>query len=160
MPTRTVAHARNEGSTPSRAALLGVISHELCAFVADAVDVGRFADRQALVIDARLHPADVIAHDEENIRAAWASPVVAHWPGQMRTPIPTRSRLEALRETPTPSSQGSISAMTLLLVAHSKFPESHRYSSLPPSLVVSNAKILFQSFFMLMTIQPSFFASS
>ena len=35
--------------------------------MADAVDVGRFTDRQAAVIDARLHPADVIAHDEEDV---------------------------------------------------------------------------------------------
>ena len=93
----------------------------------DAVDVGRFTDRQALVIDARLHPADVVAHDEQNIRLRQASPVVAHWPGQMHTPTPTRSHLEARRETPTPSSRGSISAKTFLLVAHSKFPESHRH---------------------------------
>ena len=34
----------------------------------DAVDVGSFSNGKALVIDARLHPADVVAHDEENIR--------------------------------------------------------------------------------------------
>jgi len=33
----------------------------------DAVDVGGFADRQALVINARLHPADVVAHDEQDV---------------------------------------------------------------------------------------------
>ena len=61
-------HAGEEGSTPSRAALLGVISHEDRAFIADAIDVRRFADREAPVIDARLHPADVITHDEEDVR--------------------------------------------------------------------------------------------
>ena len=60
-------HAGDEGRAPRRAALLGIVGQELCAFMPDAVDVGRFADRQALVIDARLHPADVVAHDEENI---------------------------------------------------------------------------------------------
>jgi len=34
------------------------------AFMPDAVDVGGFADRQAFVINARLHPADVVTHDE------------------------------------------------------------------------------------------------
>ena len=33
----------------------------------DAVDVGRFADHQAAMVDARLHPADVIAHDEHDV---------------------------------------------------------------------------------------------
>src|SRR5262245_41177160 len=31
-------------------------------------DVGRFANHQPLMVDARLHPADVVAHDEENVR--------------------------------------------------------------------------------------------
>ena len=60
-------HAGEEGVAPGRAALLGVVGHEHRAFIADAVDVGRFADHQAAVIDARLHPADVVAHDEENV---------------------------------------------------------------------------------------------
>ena len=37
------------------------------ALVADAVDVGRLADHQAAMIDARLHPADVVAHDEQDV---------------------------------------------------------------------------------------------
>ena len=40
-------HAGDEGRTPGRAALLGVIVHELRTFIADAVDVGRFPDHQA-----------------------------------------------------------------------------------------------------------------
>ena len=44
------------------------IVHENRAFLTDAVDVGRLAHHQAAVIDARLHPADVIAHDEHDIR--------------------------------------------------------------------------------------------
>jgi hypothetical protein len=28
---------------------------------------GGFTDHQTLMVDARLHPADVIAHDEEDI---------------------------------------------------------------------------------------------
>ena len=60
-------HAGEEGVAPGRAALLGVVVHELGALLSDAVDVGRFADHQPLMVDARLHPADVVAHDEENV---------------------------------------------------------------------------------------------
>ena len=60
-------HAGDEGRPPRRAALLGVIVREHRAFVADAIDVGRFADHQTTVVDARLHPADIVAHDEEDI---------------------------------------------------------------------------------------------
>jgi hypothetical protein len=52
---------------PGRATLLGVVGHELRAFMPDAVDVGSFTDSQALVINARLHPADVVAHDEKDV---------------------------------------------------------------------------------------------
>ena len=45
----------------------GEIVNEDCAFLSDAVDVGRFADHQAAVIDARLHPADIVTHDEEDV---------------------------------------------------------------------------------------------
>ena len=60
-------HAGEEGVAPGRAALLGVIGHEDRAFIADAVDIGRFADHQAAMVDARLHPADVVAHDEHDV---------------------------------------------------------------------------------------------
>ena len=60
-------HAGEEGVAPRGAALHGDIVHEDRALVADAIDIGRFADHQAAVIDARLHPADVVAHDEEDV---------------------------------------------------------------------------------------------
>ncbi len=60
-------HAGDERSAASRAALLGIVRHEFRTFVADAIDVRRFADHQALVVDARLHPADVVAHDEQDV---------------------------------------------------------------------------------------------
>ena len=60
-------HAGEEGVAPGRAALLGVVVHEDRAFIADAIDVGRFPDHQAAVVDARLHPADVVTHDEEDV---------------------------------------------------------------------------------------------
>src|SRR5262249_515772 len=59
-------HPGEERVTPGSAALLGVVGHELRAFLPDAVDVRRFAVHQALMVDAWLHPADVIAHDEED----------------------------------------------------------------------------------------------
>jgi hypothetical protein len=34
----------------------------------DTVDVGCLADHQSLMVDARLHPADVVAHDEQDVR--------------------------------------------------------------------------------------------
>src|SRR5262249_11257201 len=49
------------------AALHGDVVHEDPAFVADAVDVRCFSDHQAAMVDARLHPADVVAHDEEDV---------------------------------------------------------------------------------------------
>ena len=60
-------HAGEEGIAPGRAALLGVVVGEHRAFLADLVDVGRLSDHQAAVIDAWLHPADVVAHDEEDV---------------------------------------------------------------------------------------------
>ena len=60
-------HAREEGIAAGSAALHGDVVHEHRAFVADAIDVRRFADHQAAVIDARLHPSDVVAHDENDI---------------------------------------------------------------------------------------------
>jgi hypothetical protein len=34
---------------------------------ADTVNVGCIAERQAAVVDADLHPADIVAHDEKNV---------------------------------------------------------------------------------------------
>src|SRR5262249_10946968 len=61
-------HAGEEGVAPRRAALLGLVVCEDRAFVPVAVEARRFPDHQTAVIDARLHPADVVAHDEENVR--------------------------------------------------------------------------------------------
>ena len=69
-------HAGEEGIATRRAALLGVVVGEHRAFLADLVDVGRLSDHQAAMIDARLHPADIIAHDEEDVGflfGCWAS---------------------------------------------------------------------------------------
>src|SRR6476619_2404213 len=71
-------HASDEGRTSRRATLLGIVGQELCAFMADAVDIRRFPNRQALVIDARLHPADVITHDEQDV---WLRLLSGCWNG-------------------------------------------------------------------------------
>src|SRR4029453_12332548 len=61
-------HSGEEGGAPGRAARLGVVVHEHAAFVRDPVNVRCFTDHQAAVIAARLHPADVVTHDEQDIR--------------------------------------------------------------------------------------------
>src|SRR5215475_7735117 len=63
----TVDYAGEERIAAGGAALHGDVVHEDRAFVADAIDVWRFADHQAAMIDARLHPSDVVAHDEEDV---------------------------------------------------------------------------------------------
>src|SRR6267142_1693230 len=63
-------HAGEEGVAPGGAALLGIISHEERAIVSDAVDVRRLANHQATMVDARLHNADVVAHDEDDVGLA------------------------------------------------------------------------------------------
>ena len=64
---RKRVHTREEGVAAGGAARLGNIVHEDSAFVADAVDVRRFAYHQATVVDAGLHPADVVTHDEKYV---------------------------------------------------------------------------------------------
>jgi hypothetical protein len=67
-------HAGEEGIASRRAALLGIVSHEDRAFIADAVDVGCFPNHPPAVIDARLHQADVITHDEKDLGfVSWAT---------------------------------------------------------------------------------------
>ena len=61
-------HAGEERGAPRRAALLGVVVHHDAALSREPVDVRGFSDHQAAVIAARLHPADVVAHDEQDVR--------------------------------------------------------------------------------------------
>src|SRR5271165_257987 len=60
-------HAGDKGTTSRGATLHGEVVHEDRAFVCDAVNVGCFPDHQAAVIATRLHPADVVAHNDEDI---------------------------------------------------------------------------------------------
>jgi hypothetical protein len=60
-------HAGEKGVATGGAALLSVIGHEDSAFAGDPVNVRCFPDHQAAVIATRLHPADIIAHDEQDV---------------------------------------------------------------------------------------------
>ena len=67
MPVRSGCMPVKKALRPAVQLCIGVVVHEDRTFVADAVDVGRFPDHQAAMVDARLHPADVVAHDEEDV---------------------------------------------------------------------------------------------
>jgi len=60
-------HAGEERVAPGGAALHRVIVGEDRTLLPNTVDVGRFAERQPAVVDADLHPADVVAHDEKDV---------------------------------------------------------------------------------------------
>src|ERR1700693_3546122 len=68
-------HARAKRMHPSEervasgcATLFGVISHEDRAFIANTVNIWSLADHQPTMVNTRLHPADVISHNEDNVR--------------------------------------------------------------------------------------------
>ena len=67
--------ARDERRASGGAALLAVPVREHRAFVADAVDVRRAVSHHSAVVDARVEPADIVAHDHEDV-------------GLLRTPAP------------------------------------------------------------------------
>ena len=106
-------HAGEEGVAARRAALLGVVVHEHRAFVADAIDVRRLADHQAAMVDARLHPADVVAHDEEDIGLSVPAVVrsPACWPA--RTATSTSSRQAARRRTAYANQSSCVAALRI-----------------------------------------------
>src|SRR4030095_16410982 len=60
-------HSGEERGAPSGTAGLGIVVHEHATFLRNPVDVRRFPDHQAAMIAARLHPADIIAHDEQDV---------------------------------------------------------------------------------------------
>src|SRR5262245_42295036 len=61
---------RDERRATSRAALLPVPVGEHRTFLTDAIDVRRLIPHDAPVIDAGVKPADVVAHDDEDVRLA------------------------------------------------------------------------------------------
>ena len=62
--------AGDEGGTAGGAALLAVEVGEHRAVLGDAVDVRRAVSHEAVVVAADIEPADVVRHDEENVRLA------------------------------------------------------------------------------------------
>src|SRR5262249_55724342 len=58
---------RNEGSASGGAALLAVPTQEQATFFANAVDVGRLIAHVAAVVNAGVVPANVVAHDYEDV---------------------------------------------------------------------------------------------
>ena len=58
----------DEGGAAGGAALLPVEVGEHRAFLRDAVEVGRAIAHQAVVVAAEIEPADVVGHDEQDVR--------------------------------------------------------------------------------------------
>ena len=61
--------AGDEGGAAGGAALLAIVVGEDQAFVGDAVDVGRLVAHHATVVVADVPVADVVAHDDQNVRS-------------------------------------------------------------------------------------------
>ena len=55
-------HSGDKGVAPGCAALHGIVGREHPALLCETVDVGCFTKPYAAVVNAHLHPADVIAH--------------------------------------------------------------------------------------------------
>ena len=60
--------ARDEIGASGRAARLGVVVGEAHAFGCELVEIRRPARHDALVVRADVEPADVVAHDEDDVR--------------------------------------------------------------------------------------------
>jgi hypothetical protein len=58
--------ARDEGT--GRAALLAVKIREHRSFFRDAIEIGRAIAHVAVVVATEVKPADVIGHDEQDVR--------------------------------------------------------------------------------------------
>jgi len=63
---------RDERRAAGGAALLAVEVREVRALLGDAIDVGRAVAHHAVVVAADVEPADVVGHDEKNIRVSLA----------------------------------------------------------------------------------------
>ena len=87
---------------------IGDIVREHRAFMADAVDIRRLADHQAAMVDARLHPADVVAHDEQDVGLRRLRPA------RMRGAVPKAAAPSAsalAKSAPAQCARGSISSL-------------------------------------------------
>ena len=68
-PQRTLSG--DERGTARGAGLLSIIVGEYRALVGDAIDVGRAIAHHAAIVGADVPVADVVGHDDENIRLLW-----------------------------------------------------------------------------------------
>ena len=68
MPVRTGYMPVKKALRPDVQLCMAYIVHKDRALLPDPVDVGRLTYHQTAMIDARLHPADVVTHDEEDVR--------------------------------------------------------------------------------------------
>ena len=79
-----------------------IVMREDRAFIADAIDVGRLADHQAAMVDARLVEADVVAHDEEDVgflcRLLRAAGVLAGPDSDINIVAPSRTAQDRLSQ--------------------------------------------------------------
>ncbi len=60
--------AGNEVGPAGRAARLGVVVGEHHPFMGETVEIGSLAGHHATVVGANVKPADVVAHDEDDVR--------------------------------------------------------------------------------------------
>ena len=59
--------SRDERGPAGSTALLTIPAGEHCAFLGDPVDVRRPVSHVSPVVNARIEPTDIIAHDDENV---------------------------------------------------------------------------------------------
>ena len=132
--------AGDEGGAARRAGLLAVIVGEDRAFAGDAVDVGRAVAHHAAIVGADVPQPDVVAHDDQDV-------------GLCRRCLGKRRCAEHEGRHDGRSSP-------------CQFALSHRLPRVigtglkAPTALQSKAKMRFQSFFMLITVQPFLVASS
>ena len=73
-PVRIGQLAGDEVGAASRAARFGVVVGEQHAFCGELVDVGRPPRHHAAVVSADVPDADIVSHDEDDIRLAAGAP--------------------------------------------------------------------------------------
>ncbi len=134
--------AEDERSAARRAALLGVGVREQRPFLRDAVDVRRLVAHHAEVVGADVVDADVITPDHEDVGLL----------------VRRLRRNDSTHQCRQNDEHGQTVAKEFFSY-HGLSPFVACFV-LHPRRYCSNANMRFQSFFMLMTVQPCFFASS
>ena len=147
-PVRNGCSPEDEGRAARRAALLRVGIGEERALRRDAIDVRRLVAHHAEAVGADVVDADVVAPDDEDVRLLCRGVRRAALKvGPRKQPARLAANRWNLCRGMVPVLVGLCREMDLACLRDAQL----RYS---------NAKIFFQSSFMLMTVQPFFFASS